>query len=82
MYRAASTLLGLLCACGASPSAPEPVAAPERTSTVAPTPISALAVGALAPDVALPDASGAPWLLGDALADHARVMLVFYRGDW
>jgi hypothetical protein len=42
----------------------------------------ALAVGAAAPAVALVDASGAPWQLTDALAKHARVMLVFYRGDW
>lgn len=42
----------------------------------------ALAVGAKAPAVALTDAVGAPWTLADALAKHARVMLVFYRGDW
>jgi hypothetical protein len=43
---------------------------------------SALAVGAKAPAVELVDASGAPWTLATALSKHARVMLVFYRGDW
>ncbi|MBA3458207.1 MAG: hypothetical protein H0T42_34315 [Deltaproteobacteria bacterium] len=42
----------------------------------------ALAIGAKAPTVALVDASGAPWQLTDALTKHARVMIVFYRGDW
>jgi len=42
----------------------------------------ALAVGAKAPALALVDAAGAPWQLTDSLAKHARVMLVFYRGDW
>jgi hypothetical protein len=42
----------------------------------------ALAVGAKAPAVALVDAAGAPWQLTDSLAKQARVMLVFYRGDW
>ena len=42
----------------------------------------ALAVGAKAPAVALVDAAGAPWQLTASLAKHARVMLVFYRGDW
>ena len=42
----------------------------------------ALAVGTKAPDVTLRDATGAPWRLADALSKHARVMLVFYRGDW
>lgn len=42
----------------------------------------AVAIGALAPAVALVDTSGAPWQLTDSLAKHKRVMLVFYRGDW
>ena len=43
----------------------------------------ALAGGAKVPgDVALVDPTGAPWKLADALGKHARVMLVFYRGDW
>ena len=42
----------------------------------------ALAVGAKAPALALVDAAGAPWQLTESLAKHARVMLVFYRGDW
>ena len=42
----------------------------------------ALAVGAQAPAVALVDTSGAAWQLTDSLAKHARVMVVFYRGDW
>jgi len=43
---------------------------------------SALAVGVRAPVVALVDSAGSPWQLTDSLAKHARVMLVFYRGDW
>jgi hypothetical protein len=43
---------------------------------------AALAVGAKAPAVELVDSSGAPWTLANALTKHARVMLVFYRGDW
>ena len=45
---------------------------------------SALAVGASAPtDLSLVEAaSGKPWTLGNELTKHARVMLVFYRGDW
>lgn len=44
---------------------------------------SALAIGATAPAVDLVDAAtGTPWTLAEALAKHARVMLVFYRGDW
>ena len=42
----------------------------------------AVAVGAKAPAVSLVDSAGAPWTLADALTKHARVMLVFYRGDW
>ncbi len=42
----------------------------------------ALAVGTKAPALALVDAAGAPWQLTDSLANQARVMLVFYRGDW
>lgn len=42
----------------------------------------ALAVGAKAPPIEVKDATGAPWRLADALSKHARVMLVFYRGDW
>lgn len=42
----------------------------------------ALAIGADAPLVALADTGGETWTLGAALARHARVMLVFYRGDW
>ena len=42
----------------------------------------AVAVGVKAPAVALVDAAGAPWQLTDSLAKQARVMLVFYRGDW
>jgi hypothetical protein len=44
---------------------------------------SALAVGATVPAIELVEAaSGKPWTLAEALAKHARVMLVFYRGDW
>jgi hypothetical protein len=43
---------------------------------------NALAVGAKAPMVELLDPTGAKWRLADALTKHARVMLVFYRGDW
>ena len=42
----------------------------------------ALAVGAKVPAIEVTDATGAPWRLADALGKHARVMLVFYRGDW
>ena len=43
----------------------------------------ALAVGAKVPEtVELADPTGATWRLSDALSKHARVMLVFYRGDW
>ena len=42
----------------------------------------ALAVGTKVPDVTVKDTTGAPWRLADALSKHARVMLVFYRGDW
>lgn len=42
----------------------------------------ALAVGTKAPALTLVDAAGAPWQLTDSLAKHARLMLVFYRGDW
>ncbi len=44
---------------------------------------SALAIGATAPVVELVDAaSGKPWTLAGELTRHARVILVFYRGDW
>ena len=43
---------------------------------------NALAVGAKVPDVEFLDPTGAKWRLADALTKHARVMLVFYRGDW
>ncbi len=43
---------------------------------------SALAVGTAAPAIALADTTGAPWTLAGAQAKYARVMLVFYRGDW
>jgi len=45
---------------------------------------SALAVGASAPtDLSLVEAaSGKPWTLGNELAKHARVIVMFYRGDW
>ena len=42
----------------------------------------ALAVGAKAPLFEVKDTTGAPWRLADALSKHARVILVFYRGDW
>lgn len=42
----------------------------------------AVALGAKAPEVSVVDASGAPWTLAEAMSKHARVMLVFYRGDW
>lgn len=42
----------------------------------------ALAVGTKVPALSLLDAAGAPWQLTDSLAKQARVMLVFYRGDW
>jgi hypothetical protein len=41
----------------------------------------ALAVGARAPEVRLPSSVG-PYVLDEALYKHARVLLVFYRGDW
>ncbi len=34
-----------------------------------------------APDFTLPDATGAPWHLADALA-RGPVLLILYRGDW
>ena len=43
---------------------------------------NALAVGAKVPLVEFADPTGAKWRLADALTKHARVMLVFYRGDW
>ncbi len=43
---------------------------------------SALAVGATAPAIELPEASGKPWTLANELTKHERVILVFYRGDW
>jgi hypothetical protein len=44
---------------------------------------SALAIGATVPAVELVDAaSGKPWTLAGELSKHARVILVFYRGDW
>ena len=42
----------------------------------------ALAVGMKVPDITVKDATGASWRLADALSKHARVILVFYRGDW
>ncbi|MBA2538429.1 MAG: hypothetical protein H0V17_02235 [Deltaproteobacteria bacterium] len=44
---------------------------------------TALAIGATAPAIDLVNAAtGAQWTLAEALAKHARVILVFYRGDW
>lgn len=42
----------------------------------------ALAVGTKAPMFEVKDSAGAPWRLADALSAHAKVILVFYRGDW
>jgi AhpC/TSA family len=42
----------------------------------------ALAVGTKAPLFEVKDTAGASWRLADALSKHARVILVFYRGDW
>jgi len=42
---------------------------------------TAVAVGALAPDVEALDESGRTWRLSEALQRAAQV-LVFYRGDW
>jgi hypothetical protein len=42
----------------------------------------ALAVHAPAPAIDLASSAGTRWTLADALTKHARVMLVFYRGDW
>jgi hypothetical protein len=42
----------------------------------------ALAVGTKVPLFEVKDAAGAPWRLADALSKHAKVILVFYRGDW
>ena len=42
----------------------------------------AIAVGAQAPAITGTDHTGAPWALATELTKHARVMLVFYRGDW
>jgi hypothetical protein len=58
---------------------------PANARRAAPPPgieAKALAVGATAPTVELVDATGTPWTLANALTKHARVMLVFYRGDW
>jgi peroxiredoxin len=40
-----------------------------------------LKLGAEAPAVELEGPTGA-WSMANALSEHARVMLVFYRGDW
>lgn len=42
----------------------------------------AVAVGAKAPAIEAKDTAGSPWRLGDALASHAKTIVVFYRGDW
>jgi hypothetical protein len=42
----------------------------------------AVIVGTNAPSVDLANAAGGRWTLANALTKHARVMLVFYRGDW
>ncbi len=60
----------------------KPPAAARRVTPPPPLAAQALAVGARAPAIALADADGKAWTLGDTLAKHARVMLVFYRGDW
>jgi hypothetical protein len=96
-YRTAMLAL-LIGACSSSPSnSPQPSGTPAPsyapTGKIPPatarrtTPPPAIAdhapaVGAGAPLVALADTGGGTWTLGEALAKHARVMLVFYRGDW
>lgn len=55
---------------------------PRRATAPASLATSALGVGAPAPEIALMDAADAPWTLSNAETKHARVMLVFYRGDW
>lgn len=55
---------------------------PRRATAPPSLATTALGVGATAPEIALADAAGLPWTLSGAQAKHARVMLVFYRGDW
>ena len=91
MRRALVILACLAAACGSSgsgssappyqPAGKAPAAAGRKTPPPAMAD-HALAVGAAAPAIALADDHGARWTLGDAQAKHARVMLVFYRGDW
>ena len=64
-----------------STSAQDP-ASPPLTTGPRSLATTALKVGSAAPAVALTEAGGAPWTLSDAEKKHARVMLVFYRGDW
>lgn len=56
---------------------------PNPTRPEAPPDIErrALAVGAKAPEIALPSSRGGTWSLAAALRDGPAV-LVFYRGDW
>jgi len=91
-------LAALMIACGSSGSQPgtgtgmgtgsayKPVGVKPANAgkAIAPPQVGdhAIAVGAAAPAISLPDDLGASWTLGDALAKHARVVLVFYRGDW
>ncbi|MEP6860659.1 MAG: hypothetical protein ABJE66_08575 [Deltaproteobacteria bacterium] len=86
----------LVAACQGSQSVPQTngsgTTAGSTSSRIPPSPrratpppslaTTALAVGAAAPEIALTDAASAPWTLSEAEAKHARVMLVFYRGDW
>ncbi len=94
MRRVALALGLALAACGSSAGTgtgagsakytPVGVKPPNAGKAVAPPQVGdhAIAAGAAAPAIALPDDAGATWTLGDALAKHARVVLVFYRGDW
>ncbi len=69
-------LVALGAACSSSSTSPSS----GTGSTSQPQP--GVAAGAEAPDVALRDQTDATWRIADGLSRHARVMLVFYRGDW
>ena len=92
---AASFLLGAVAGCGGTDAAPPPAAppvadaAPEAAPPVVSRPTGtpadaagrALGVGDVAPDFALPDATGRDVRLSDLL-ERGPVVLTFYRGAW
>jgi uncharacterized protein YcfL len=53
-----------------------------KPAPVARAPASLLAVGSKAPDGPLTRAAGSQVALADVLREHARTVLVFYRGFW